>query len=103
MPGGVPQMPRFVERRKSAARLWNQYAPILHWLTSADSSTFAQWCVLQAEFEKDPAAMTASRISQIRALAGELGMTPSARTRLGTNSGQKQSDPTKRFLTKRVG
>jgi len=67
----------------SAAKLWAEYEPLLHWLSRADSETFAAWCSLTAEFAKDPERMQSARISQMRVLAAELGMTPSARTRLG--------------------
>ena len=56
---------------------------LLTWLAEADTETLAAWCALAAEFQKDTRSMTAARIGQMRTLAAELGMTPSARTRLG--------------------
>ena len=41
------------------------------------------WVYLQAEFEADPAMMTAARIAQLRALGSELGLDPSSRARAG--------------------
>ena len=82
---GEPVKPRWL--KGAAARLWSEYAPLLPWLGRADSEALAWWCSLAAEFAADQ-RMLAARISQMRTLAAELGMTPSARTRLGTIAGE---------------
>ena len=48
-----------------------------------DRHCLAMWCVLQAEFKRDPAAMLPARISLLRLLAGDLGLTAAGRARLG--------------------
>lgn len=85
---GQPEKPKFLKGR--ASRLWDETAPLLVAMGVAkqlDAHVLAAWCCLMAEFEKDPKAMTASRISQMRALAGTLGMTPSDRARMGASNG----------------
>jgi phage terminase small subunit len=77
---GSPAKPKWL--RGTGARLWAEYAPLLPWLGRVDSETLAAWCALSAEFQRNPENMNAARISQMRVLAAELGMTPSARTRL---------------------
>ena len=73
--------PPFVRGR--AARLWAEALPALPWLHRVDKYCFALWCVLQAEFERNPAAMMAARISLLRLIAGDLGLTAAGRARLG--------------------
>ena len=57
--------------------------PALSWLHRLDRYCLAAWCCLQAEFEADPAAMQAARLSLLRLLAGDLGLTAAGRARLG--------------------
>ena len=57
--------------------------PRLPWLCRLDKFCLARWCVLQAEFEADPAAMKAARISLLRLMASDLGLTAAGRARLG--------------------
>ena len=73
--------PPFVRGR--AAKIWAEVLPALPWLHRLDRHCLAMWCVLQAEFERDPAAMMAARISLLRLLAGGLGLTAAGRARLG--------------------
>lgn len=99
-PGAAPARPKFLKGR--AAKLWDEYAPqlaTLGVLTDVDAHMFATWCALAAELEKNPAAMTASRIAQMRALASSFGMDASARTRLGAGGAEKpKADPTAAYF-----
>ena len=79
-PKGKPVKPVFVKGK--AAKLWTQYVQVGFWLTDADSHALGVWCALGAEIEKDVERMTASRISQWRALSSELGFLPASRSRL---------------------
>ena len=86
-PTGRPIKPAFVRGR--AAKIWAEYVERAFWLTEAESHILAAWCSLTAELEKDIDRMTASRISQWRTLAAELGLTPSSRVRLGQGGDKK--------------
>jgi len=61
------------------------------WLTLADSDKLTMFCVLQAEFEKNPDAMVTARLTQLRALGSELGGDPASRERIGA---REPADPT---------
>src|SRR5215475_6589487 len=73
---GKPVKPRFLKGK--ASKLWDTYVEIGYWLTSADSHALATWCGLAAELEHDLKNMTASRISQWRALGSALGFMPAS-------------------------
>jgi phage terminase small subunit len=89
---GVLTLPKWL--KGAARKIWEEHAPLLPWLVRVDSETLATWCVLASEFHRDPHGMLAARISQMRTLAAELGMTPSGRTRIGNSqtSGKKDKD-----------
>lgn len=95
-PEGKLEKPKYLKGR--AARVWDRIAPKLEWLTEVDSDTLALWCGLQAEYESNLADMPSSRISQIRVLAAELGMTASGRARIGASGKPKKVDPTAKFF-----
>lgn len=80
-------------------RIWEETAPLLPWLGRVDSETLAVWCCLATEFRKDPHGMQAARISQMRTLAAELGMTPSGRTRIGSSSRKPGKDGKTDYFT----
>jgi hypothetical protein len=95
-PEGRPIKPPKLKGR--AAELWDQVAGY-PWLTEADSFTLHIWAQLQAQFERTPVAMIASRIAQLRAVAGELGLNPPARARLGTDGKrQDELDPAAKYF-----
>ena len=82
LPTGRPRPPIPMDGRPAA--LWRRYIAKAWWLADADSPKAWLFCHLQAEAEADPAAMTAARIGQLRALGSELGFDPASRARLGT-------------------
>lgn len=92
-PDGLPEKPKKLSRRESA--LWDQYIAAATWLTAVDSFSCVMWVKMAAEFERGPEKMVAGRIAQLRALANELGLNPSARTRLTADGGGKRSDEDK--------
>lgn len=91
---GRPVPPIPLEPR--AAELWASMIEPAFWLAEADSAACWGFVVLQAEFEADPAAFNAARITQWRTLAAEIGLTPSSRARLGGN--KPAPDPASRFF-----
>jgi hypothetical protein len=77
---GVPIKPPKIGKR--AGLLWDEVADF-PWLAAADGYKLHVWCELQAEFERGPSKMIASRIAQLRAVGSELGFDPGSRARLG--------------------
>lgn len=102
-PEGEVKRPSFVKGR--AARVWNQYAAGLiaaGVLTAWDVDMFGAWCCLMAEFQKDPDAFTASKISQMRALASSFGLTAADRSRIRVSPEKQSVDPAEKYF-KRPG
>jgi phage terminase small subunit len=92
--------PKFLKGR--AANIWDEYAPELERigvLTAVDGHMFATWCLLAEEVERDAARMSASRISQMRALASSFGLDASSRSRLSVRvDGKAKDDPAERYF-----
>ena len=98
-PSGKVKKPPFVKGR--SAKLWKQYAPDLEAkgvLTAWDVDMFGAWCCLMAELQIEPRLFTAAKLSQLRALASEFGLTPPARARLKTGADEKEKDPAEAFF-----
>ncbi len=79
--GVIGERPRYI--KGVAAQLWGQVKDFAWWLSEVDGYKLGMWCALQAEFERAPKKMIASRITQLRAVGSELGIDPAARARLG--------------------
>ncbi len=99
MPEGELEKPKYLKGR--ASKIWDREAPVLSWLTRADSAMFGVWCSLQAEFEERPEDMVASRIGQLKSIGAELGLTSSGRARMGVSGKKKDVDPTAKFFDKK--
>jgi len=102
VPGGAIERPD--KLKGNPGKLWDRYIARCHWLTWADGPKALMWCHLQAEYEKAPGKMSASRIAQLRAVASEIGFDQAARTRMGitVNTGGKSKstpDPAHRYFT----
>jgi len=95
--GSLERPPRL---RGTAAALWDGFIVKCHWLTWADGPKARMWCHLQAEFDRAPTKMIASRIAQLRALGSELGFDQAARSRMSIPDvpGGK-SNPADKYLT----
>jgi hypothetical protein len=63
-----------------------------------DGPLLAAWCLLVAKMETAFDSMTAAEISQMRMLAGSLGMDPSSRARLVVKPDESVEDPAARYL-----
>lgn len=81
LPAGTVERPK--KLRGAVAKLWDTYIARAFWLSWADSPKALMWCHLEAEFERAPGKMIASRIAQLRALGSELGFDQAARARMG--------------------
>ena len=99
---GPGTKPPFLERRKRASQLWDEYAPalqVLGTLKAESAHLFATWCWLTSSFEKRPDAMTASKIANMRALASMLGMDPSSQAKFARPKQNGDEDPAEEFFT----
>jgi hypothetical protein len=81
--GGPVEKPAGLRANSVAGKLWTQFIARCHWLSWADSPKAAMWCYLQAEYNRGPDKMIASRIAQLRALGSELGLDYGSRERMG--------------------
>jgi hypothetical protein len=81
LPAGSIERP--AKLRGAAGKLWDAHISRAWWLTWADGPKARMWCHLQAEFDRAPGKMIASRIAQLRALGAELGFDQAARQRMG--------------------
>jgi hypothetical protein len=105
-PDGEPDKPKLLKGRemRDASRIWDQYAPIckgMGTLGRGDEGEFATWCVLQAEFEKDPVGFTeiASRVGQKAAAATRFGIAGAgSRAKIGAIGNEKPQDPADKYL-----
>ncbi len=81
----VKNRPKYLDKR--AAELWTEVLPKLPWLQKTDKYCLAMWCSLQAEFEMaarlDVTAFRPARLSILRLLGSDLGLTGAGRARLG--------------------
>lgn len=80
---GMPERPFWLSA--SAIIVWREVESELRdagYLTRLDGNALAIYCELQAEFIADPAGFAPQKLSQLRGLMGELGLTPSARAKL---------------------
>lgn len=87
-------------RRKAELALWAEFAPIcivLGTLTVADTRTLANWCVLQAKFDRLRGEMKDSGTSQLRQYAASLGLDATSKIRIGT-VGKTKQDPADEFF-----
>jgi hypothetical protein len=95
--GGAVERPAGLRANTVAGKLWAQYIARCHWLSWADSPKALMWCHLQAEYQRGPDKMIASRIAQLRALGSELGLDYGSRERMGvtipTGRQQPQEKP----------
>jgi hypothetical protein len=84
-----------------AKALWHEIAGHLppHVATKCDCVVFETLIRLVARMREKPEELTPSLAAQIRACLGELGMTPSARTRLGTPAAVRPRDPAEDYFT----
>jgi hypothetical protein len=98
MPTGRLTPPTTLSGRPLA--LWRRYISKAWWLASPDGPKAWLWCQLQAQAENDPAAFTAAKIAQLRAIGSELGFDPGSRARLGADKQPPggRSDPADRFF-----
>lgn len=81
---------------ESAAIVWRELQPELEkagYLTKLDGMALALYCELKAEFIADPEVFPPQKLSQLRSLMGELGLTPSGRAKLPAPKNEKPKSP----------
>jgi hypothetical protein len=93
--GLVP--PKALKNREQ--QLWDEYIVAATWLTKFEAPLAFMWVSLTAEFEKNPAKATTSRIAQIRQVGSELGFDPSSRARRGIGDKEPpKADPGAKYF-----
>lgn len=84
-----------------ASRIWDEVALQLiaaGILTAIGARSFATWCCLEAEWEKSPERMNASRIAQKTKIAQAFGMDAASQAKLSVNDGESSSDPADKYF-----
>lgn len=98
-PEGEAVRPAFVTGR--ARRLWDQIAPDMikqGILTPWDAHSFGRLCCEWAEWEKNPAAFSASRKAEMRKHETQFGLgDPAGRSRIKGNGKGKKEEPGQQF------
>lgn len=95
-PPGEIVRPDFIKFR--AKEIWEEYEPIfkaMGTLTVADVRAFAKWCKLEADFEEHPP--NAALVAQARLLGADLGVSASARAKIGLGKGKQKAPEDKYF------
>lgn len=82
---------------KAQRALWDRFINKAWWLADHDVPKAFMWTCLQAEFDRAPSKMAASKVAQLRLVGSELGMDPASRARLGVGSAPK-TDPAAKFF-----
>lgn len=78
-----------------AKKEWRRITKIMlnsNVLTSADTSTLSQYCLLFAQLQTELNDFPAARHTQLRLCAVELGLTPSARGKITIPGGNKEPE-----------
>ena len=79
----LPTMPTWLSAR--AKTEWKRICKVLEdagILTEADQAVLAQYCMLYAELQTEKTEFQAAKHTQLRLCQVELGMTPSARSKI---------------------
>src|SRR5215469_9031306 len=102
LPRGVPDAPGQAIKPETftepASALWDEIVGNAPWLGRIDGCKLHVFVELMCEFQRAPAEMTAARIGQLRGVGSDLGLDPSARTRLGTGGSQPKDDIAAEFF-----
>ncbi|MCA9913274.1 MAG: P27 family phage terminase small subunit [Anaerolineae bacterium] len=80
---------------KEAKTEWRRIIKVMlnsNVLTNADTSTLSQYCTLFGELQKQKEDFPAAKHTQLRLCAVELGLTPSARSKIVIPNGSEQED-----------
>lgn len=100
---GLPKRPNWLKTRDSKAE-WDlqlDYLTKNFVLGENELSLLADYCYLHGEFVESAKlgqVMNAALIAQMRAFRAELGIGPSARSRLKSGNAEKKDDEEKRFF-----
>lgn len=97
---GRPVPPPYIKGR--ALALWNEYLPEMPYLAKLDGPKFAHWCRAEADYEKNGELWPTARHAEQRKLASELGMDPTARTRISSGGNTGKPDEGEDFFGKRA-
>jgi len=91
---GEPEKPDWLS--DEASREWDKTMAVLSqagYMAQTDSVALATYCELVSEFAACPSDFPAGKLSQLRLLMADLGLTPSARTKMPIPQKGESSNP----------
>lgn len=80
----------------SASREWDRVMPLLldmGQISKHDQMPLAAYCELSAEFARNPYDFPSAKMTQLRLLMGDFGMTPSARAKIPKRKAKAPGNP----------
>lgn len=77
-------------------KVWDRYIEPAKWLQDGDAPLAYAWTVIFANFLDDSDSVSAAQLSQMRLMAGDLGLRPADRQRLSRSKEAK--DPASEFF-----
>jgi phage terminase small subunit len=89
---GEPEIPEWLSPAGVAE--WRRICKILvpaNYLAKSDAAALGMYCELVSQMSEDPAEFPAAKITQLRMLMGELGLTPASRAKMPAREKPKES------------
>ena len=89
---GAPEMPDWLS--PMAKREWERVVPSLYeraMVNHYDSMALASYCELAAEFQISPSEFPAAKLTQMRLLLADFGMTPTGRAKMAIPDPEKKN------------
>ena len=80
-------------------KVWDRYIEPCKWLSDSDALLAYAFVCISAKLLKDADDVTAAELSQMRLMAGDLGLRPAERQRL--SKPKEKADPSAEFFGKR--
>jgi len=77
-------------------KVWDKYIEPAKWLQDGDTALAYVFTSIMARYLKEPEGVTAAELSQMRLIAGDLGLRPAERARL--SKPKKNADPASEFF-----
>lgn len=77
-------------------KVWDRYIEPAKWLQEADTALAYVFVCIMARYLKDAEEVTAAELSQMRLIAGDLGLRPAERQRL--SKPKDNADPASEFF-----
>ncbi len=72
-------------------KVWDKYIEPAKWLQDGDAPLAYAWTLIFSKLLKNPDDVTAAELSQMRLMAGDLGLRPAERQRLSKGTANNNS------------